>query len=342
MNLNFKQPNSRVLEVILVLVTLVLTCVLYQTVGYKIIVLNLFYPPVILAAFFLGRYRAGVLAFFSVLAASIVLSFNLGEFAAYDSPLIVALSVLVWGGVLGLAALLVGTLSDELASRMTELHEAHVGVVEVLSHYLQSAHPSLKDHSHRVASICRQLAEHLKLGQKEVDDIRVAALLCDMENIEITARVIRKAIGDLGEEQKPGGQHTFHGTELVQSLGPALLGAFPLVLNQSSAEQQRAAGGAGSTTQVPLGARIYSHGARLRRVDAQQMGTAQHHAGRRHQRTLARYRSRARPDDPACTGTNRHSRQPGRADTRSGRRTQRIDACRSDLTRQRDSHPFFS
>jgi HD-GYP domain-containing protein (c-di-GMP phosphodiesterase class II) len=256
MNLNFKQPNSRVLEVMLVLVTLVLTCVLYQTVGYKIIVLNLFYPPVILAAFFLGRYRAGVLAFFSVLAASIVLSFNLGEFAAYDSPLIVALSVLVWGGVLGLAALLVGTLSDELASRMTELHEAHVGVVEVLSHYLQSAHPSLKDHSHRVASICRELAEHLKLGQKEVDDIRVAALLCDMENIEITARVIRKAIGDLGEEQKPGGQHTFHGTELVQSLGPALLGAFPLVLNQSGAEQQRVAGAAGSSTQVPLGARI--------------------------------------------------------------------------------------
>jgi response regulator RpfG family c-di-GMP phosphodiesterase len=218
-------------------------------------VLNLFYPPVILAAFFLGRYRAGVLAFFSVLSASLVLSFNLGEFAAYDSPLIIALAVLVWGGVLGLAALLVGTLSDELASRMTELHEAHVGVVEVLSHYLQSAHPSLKDHSHRVASICRELAEQLKLGQKEVDDIRIAALLCDMENIEITARVIRKAIGDLHDESRPGG-HTFHGTELVQSLGPALLGAFPLVLNQSEAGQHRTAGGASSTTQVPVGARI--------------------------------------------------------------------------------------
>jgi hypothetical protein len=255
MNLNFKQPNLRAMEVILVLVTLVLTCVLYQTVGYKVIVLNLFYPPVILAAFFLGRYRAGVLAFFSVLSASVVLSFNLGEFAAYDSPLIVALSVLVWGGVLGLAALLVGTLSDELASRMTELHEAHVGVVEVLSRYLQSAHPSLKDHSHRVAAICRDLAEQLKLGQKEVDDIRVAALLCDMENIEITARVIRKAIGDLGEEQRSGGQHTFHGTELVRSLGPALLGAFPLVLNQSGADQHAVAG-AVSNSQVPIGARI--------------------------------------------------------------------------------------
>jgi hypothetical protein len=256
MNLNLKQPSTKVLEGILVLVTLVLTCVLYETAGYKIIVLNLFYPPVILAAFFLGRYRAGVLAFFSVLSASVVLSFNLGEFAAYNSPLVVALSVLVWGGVLGLAALLVGTLSDELASRMTELHEAHVGVVEVLSRYLQSAHPSLKDHSHRVASICRDLAEQLKLSQKEVDDIRVAALLCDMENIEITARVIRKAIGDLGDEQKSGGQHTFHGTELVRSLGPALLGAFPLVLNQSGPEQQRSAGDAGSSGQPPIGARI--------------------------------------------------------------------------------------
>ncbi len=256
MNLNFKHTNSRVLEAMLVLVTLVLTCVLYQTVGYKVIVLNLFYPPVILAAFFLGRYRAGVLAFFSVLAASVVLSFNLGEFATYSSPLVVALSVLVWGGVLGLAALLVGTLSDELASRMTELHEAHVGVVEVLSHYLQSAHPSLKDHSHRVASICRDLGLQLKLGQKEVDDIRVAALLCDMENIEITARVIRKAIGDLGDGQKASGQHTFHGTELVRSLGPALLGAFPLVLNQSGNDQHRSASEAVGHAQAPLGARI--------------------------------------------------------------------------------------
>jgi len=254
--MSIKQQNPRVLEVILVLVTLVLTCVLHQTVGFKIIVLNLFYLPVILAAFFLGRYRAGVLAFFSVVSASVVLSFDLGEFSAFASPMVIALSVLVWGGVLGLAALLVGTLSDELDSRMTELHEAHVGVVEVLSHYLQSAHPRLKDHSQRVASICREVAMQLKLSQKEVDDIRVAALLCDMENIEITARVIRKAIGDLGDEQKSVGQHTFHGTELVRSLGPALLGAFPLVLNQSGMEQQATGGDTAASGAVPIGARI--------------------------------------------------------------------------------------
>jgi hypothetical protein len=42
----------------------------------------------------------------------------------------------------------------------------------------------------------------------------------------------------------------------VKSLGPALLGAFPLVLNQSGAEQHRPSGEGTSKAQIPLGARI--------------------------------------------------------------------------------------
>ena len=82
---------------------------LYETIGYKIVVLNLFYLPVILAAFYLGRYRAAVLAFFSVLSASIVCVLCLRDFAAFTSPLVIGLSIVVWGAVLGLTAILVGT-----------------------------------------------------------------------------------------------------------------------------------------------------------------------------------------------------------------------------------------
>ena len=96
----------------------------------------------------------------------------------------------------------------------------------------------------------------MKLSPREVDDIRVAALLHDIENIEVTARVIRKAMGDLTDEQKGTGQHTFHGTELVHSLGPVLLGAFPLVLNQAEPDQQHSTPGDRLTENVPLGARI--------------------------------------------------------------------------------------
>src|SRR5579862_3700164 len=161
------KTNQRTLEVILVLVSVALTCVLHEMTGYGIIVLNLFYLPVALAAFYLGRYRAGVLAFFSVIAASVVTSLNLGDFAGSTSPFVIGLAVIVWGAVLGLLALLVGTLSDELSSRIVELHEAYVGVVEVLSQYLQSANPRLKDRSHRIAELCQEVAQQMKLSPRE-------------------------------------------------------------------------------------------------------------------------------------------------------------------------------
>ena len=98
-----------------------------------------------------------------------------------------------------------------------------------------------------VDRLSEQVARRMRLSEKEVNDIRVAALLMDMENLEITARVIKKAVGEL--EDYDGAQHTFHGTELVQSLGCVLTGAFPLLLTQSESGEL-------STDKMPFGARI--------------------------------------------------------------------------------------
>jgi hypothetical protein len=85
----------------------------------------------------------------------------------------------------------------------------------------------------------------MRLSSKEVDDIRVAAMMIDIENIEVTSRVIRKAVGEL--ESHPVEQSTFHGTELVKSLGQVLTGAFPLVLAQTTNS---------TPGDMPFGARI--------------------------------------------------------------------------------------
>jgi response regulator RpfG family c-di-GMP phosphodiesterase len=95
----------------------------------------------------------------------------------------------------------------------------------------------------------------MRLSEKEIDDIRVASLLQDMENIEITARVVRKAMDDLGEEDTHKAQHTFHGTDLVQSLGTVLTGAFPLVLNTNVPEFSESEKST-RMAEVPLGGRI--------------------------------------------------------------------------------------
>ena len=239
-------------EISLIIITVGLACLMWKVAGFKLVVLNLFYLPVVLAGFYLGRYRAGVLASLAVIVASIVTALNLHEFAAFNSPMVVGLSVTLWAAVLGLTALLVGTLSDERTKTLRDLHEAHVGVVEVLAQYLQSAHPKLKARSQRVAELSHAVAREMELPSRECDDIRVAALLYDMENIEITAKVIRRAVGDL-ETQPSSSEHSFHGSELAHSLGSVLSGAFPLLLGQREAEPLGPNTGA---HEAPRGAKI--------------------------------------------------------------------------------------
>jgi len=239
---------ERTLEVILTLTTLALASIIYSVEQSQVVVLNLFFLPVVVAGFYLGRYRAGNLALLSVVAATTVILLDLSQFSFVSSPTTIALSVILWGAVLGLTALLVGTMSDERNESMRDAHEAHVGVVEVLSRYLQSADPALRRQAEQVDVLAEQVARRMKLSTREIDDIRVAGLLMDVENIEITARVIKKAVGEL--ENDPSQSKTFHGTELVQSLGSVLSGAFPLVLNQAKDWD------ASNKMESPVGARI--------------------------------------------------------------------------------------
>ena len=169
--------ERRILEFMLIGITIALTFLVYKTDGYKLITLNLFYLPVVLSGFFLGRYSAGILAVFCVMTTSLVCALQLNEFSSYTSPLAIGLMVTLWGAILCLTALLVGTLSDERAAQANELHEAYVGVVEVLAKYLQGGNPQLNASTNRVVRLSQQIALEMRLSSKCIDDIRVAALM---------------------------------------------------------------------------------------------------------------------------------------------------------------------
>jgi len=255
------QPPSaherRVLEIALILVCIGLACLLYVMQGYKMVILNLFFLPVVLGAFFLGRYRAGVLALFSAVSASLVVVLSLPSIITVSSPLVIALAVIVWAASLGLTAMLVGTLSDDRATKVKELHEAYVGVIEVLAQYLQSAHPRLKNQSIRVAELSQRVAATMGLSPRQLDDIRVAALLYDMGHIEVTTKVIRRAVGTFEVGTIPNEKRTFQGMDLMLSLGNVLSGAVPLLLNQDhEAETDTAIERAPDAAEIPVGARI--------------------------------------------------------------------------------------
>lgn len=255
MNRFYDKRQMRVLEVAVVILTVCLSALLYKMSSHKLIVLNLYFLPIVLAAFYLGRYRSGLLALLSVMTASIITVLTLRESTVYMPPLVTGLAILLWGAVLGLTAMLVGTLSDEHANKIVELHEAQVGVVQILTQYLHCANPTLRARSTRVADLCEQVAKRLRLPSGDIDDIRVAALLFDIGNLEITARVIRKAVGDL-QDDAVNQPRTFHGSVLVQSLGSILTGAFPLLLSQQDQSCSSCPLDGSEQHTLPYGARI--------------------------------------------------------------------------------------
>jgi hypothetical protein len=229
-----KYQQEQFVEIFLILICLALCCLLYRVGSHGMVVLNLFYLPVILTAFFLGRYSAGVLALLCALCAAMVTTFDLRNLVGDSSPLTIGLTLLIWSAVLGLTSILVGTLSDERMEKIKELHDAYVGVVEVLARYLNSADPKLNDRATRISKLSQQVAARMRLSDKEIDDIRVAALLQDFENIEVTTRAIRKAVDDLRHRKRRNTlEHTFKGSDLVQSLGSVLAGALPLLVDHN-------------------------------------------------------------------------------------------------------------
>lgn len=220
------------LEFSLVFIILSLGFLMYRMDSYKMVILNLFFMPVVLSGFFLGSYRAGVMALLSVIAALVASSFNLSGFDIQTTDIIIGLVLAVWGGVLGLVAILIGTLSDQRSTKILELHEAYVGVIEVLSRYLQSGNSKLTTRSIRVTELCQKTASLLKLSPRQIDDIRVAALLFDLNHVEVTTKVLKRAMAVLGVDPTRNGQNTFRGTELVDSLSTILTGAMPLLADQ--------------------------------------------------------------------------------------------------------------
>jgi hypothetical protein len=242
------------IEITLSLVCLGLTALIFVMQGHKMVILNLFFLPVSLAGFALGRYRAGMLALFCALCASVAAAFHLSEFTWAISAPVAVLSLAVWAAVLGLVAILIGTLSDDGRSKMAELHDAYVGVVGVLAQYLQSANPRLKSRSLRAAELSRQVATRLRFSPSEVDDICVASLLYDIGSIEVTTRVMFRAIDALEGGMPSPQSNTFQGLDLMLSLGSVLHGAVPLLLSQ---DQNITASTTGQApVEVPLGAEV--------------------------------------------------------------------------------------
>ncbi len=224
----------------------------------KSIVLNFYYLPVLSAGYYLGR-RMGILtAILSILVVVVSTLFFPHLFFKGREFFNTLAQLFSWGGFLILASIAVGTLYERNERRLQDLKNAYVGVLEILSKYLESTDRYTKGHSVRVSEMAREIAIAMQLPRSEVENIRVAGLLHDIGKIEVSGEILRKAADLSSEEKVLIDTHSAKGAYLLSSVGSVLKEVVPIVMSHheyfmSGYEHNNKRNG---NNNIPLGSRV--------------------------------------------------------------------------------------
>lgn len=252
----FKQFILGHFEKILVAVILIAALIGTYFVEEKFIILNFYYLPVLTAGYFLGR-RMGVLAaVFSILAVLICVLFFPWRFLNGNEILTGVAQLSSWGGFLILVSFTVGTLYERNEQRVKELKNAYIGVLEILSKYLESTDRYTKGHSVRVSELATDIAIAMQLPRPEVENIRVSGLLHDIGKIEISGDILSKAAALSTEEKELMDLHTVKGAYILSAVGSVLKEVVPIVVAHHKYFTDTLENNNGGTHKVPLGARV--------------------------------------------------------------------------------------
>jgi len=224
----------------------------------KSIVLNFYYLPVLASGYFLGRRLGVLIAVFSILMVVISALIFPNEFFGKQDLFKSVAQILSWGGFLILASIAVGTLYEQSERRMKDLKNAYIGVLEILSKYLESTDRYTKGHSVRVSELAMEIGIAMELPRTEVENVRVAGLLHDIGKVEISGEILRKAAQLTTEERDLVEEHTVKGAYLLTSVGSVLKEVVPIVVSHHKYFMEAIGDPEREVTAVPLGARIIS------------------------------------------------------------------------------------
>jgi putative nucleotidyltransferase with HDIG domain len=225
-----KYINSN-FEGILVVVVLISALIIHYLIVQKLAFLNFYYLPVLLAGFFLGRRSAVLLSLLCVLLVTLFFLAMPGFLKNSEiGSMEIVISLLLWACFLILVSYVIGTLFTEKENRIQDLRNAYLGVLEILSKYMDSADRYTKGHCVRVAGLAAEIAIAMELPRNEVENIKAAALLHDIGKVDVSMDLIRKAASLNDEEKKLVAAHVEKGADILLSMGNVLKEAVPIVL----------------------------------------------------------------------------------------------------------------
>jgi len=253
----FKQLLVKHFEILLLAVVALSIVAIHLWIPRKDAFLNFYFLPVLFSGFYLGKRQAIATSVLSILAVVVLVVLTPASFQAGKSLLYTYLDLISWGAFMFLAAVVVGSLFEARERQLEDLRAAYVGIVEILSKYLESTDRYTQGHSMRVANLATDIAIAMGLTRREVENVRTGALLHDIGKVEISGELIRKAAELTTEEKQEVSTHTEKGAEILQAVGSVLQDAVPLVLHHhTSYEHTKGEDGHATQEETPLGAHI--------------------------------------------------------------------------------------
>ncbi|MFQ5456483.1 MAG: HD-GYP domain-containing protein [Nitrospirota bacterium] len=246
-------------EFVSVITILIILTVISIFVVNKYPFLNFYYIPVLIAGYNIGKRGAvlsGVFAVSMELLLLIIFPDRLS--ATATDQLRIYLDFGAWGGFLILSGYVVGILYEEREKQFHSIRTAYIGVVEILTKYIESVDRYTKGHSVRVAELSLEIAIAMGIRRDECENIKVGALLHDIGKIEISTDLIKKAADLSMEERETMNTHASRGANLLSKVGSVLSGAIPIVLAHHEYFNNNGgmSGKDHKTNNIPLGARI--------------------------------------------------------------------------------------
>jgi putative nucleotidyltransferase with HDIG domain len=186
------------------------------------IVLYLFYLPVIVAAWTLRtRHAVGVAGLASVLVAAY--AFFLPKSLVYDgSTSLLWAELTTWAGILVVTAYLVSTLRLRIEDALDSLERAYIGVLAILSRFIQTIDADTEAHCVRVSAWGVSIARELQMDRAMTERIRIAGLLHDVGKVDVSVDILRKAAALSQDERQSIREHAARGAELVRPIGGIL------------------------------------------------------------------------------------------------------------------------
>jgi putative nucleotidyltransferase with HDIG domain len=228
----------------------------YLITGHRMI-LGFYTFPTLFSAYYYGRRHATLTALTSFILVGTLVCVNPRLMAG--EPRIGFLhgrwyDVTAWGGILILTAYGMGTLHERHRARLKDLAQTYRGIVLMLRQYI-SNDKYTENHSYRVSVYASTIAEHMKMKEERIEDIRAASLLHDIGKLDTCRDLLYKAARFTKAEYEHMKKHTDKGVKLLDPVQGPLHRIIPIIL----AHHERYDGTgyhADRADEIPLEARI--------------------------------------------------------------------------------------